>query len=204
MILQITLERMRALAPGADPHIRDAIVATAPAVLARHAFAPVVTRHFFTHMIVESGGFSRLDENLNYSAQRLTQVWPARFPSLDAATPFAHNPRALANKVYGGRMGNVGPDDGWLNRGQGLLQITGAKNLTKLAGILGVTIDVLRAWIFDPAHMLEAAASTFVMLGAVEPAGRDDILGSTKAVNGGTTGLAEREAALRHCMAILT
>lgn len=75
--------------------------------------------------------FAPVQENLNYSAKRLTQVWPSRFPTIAAATPYANNPRALANKVYGGRMGNTGPDDGWLYRGRGLVQITGKDNYAK-------------------------------------------------------------------------
>lgn len=70
-------------------------------------------------------------ENLNYSAKRLTQVWPSRFPSIAAATPYANNPQKLANKVYGGRLGNVNPNDGWDFRGRGFVQITGRDNYAK-------------------------------------------------------------------------
>jgi putative chitinase len=75
--------------------------------------------------------FAPVEENLNYSAKRLTQVWPSRFPTLAAATPYANNPQKLANKVYGGRMGNVGPDDGWRYRGRGFVQVTGKDNYSK-------------------------------------------------------------------------
>lgn len=85
----------------------------------------------------ETGGAMQpVSENLNYSAQRLTQVWPKRFPTLSAAKPYANNPRRLANKVYGDRLGNVDPDDGWLYRGRGLAQITGRANYQKF-GIAG-------------------------------------------------------------------
>ncbi|ANK73723.1 hypothetical protein FA04_14505 [Ensifer adhaerens] len=85
----------------------------------------------------ETGGAMQpVEENLNYSAQRMTQVWPNRFPTVASAKPYANNPRRLANKVYGGRLGNDGPDDGWTYRGRGLAQITGKTNYAKF-GIAG-------------------------------------------------------------------
>lgn len=85
----------------------------------------------------ETGGqFQPVSENLNYSAKRLTEVWPSRFTTLAAAQPFANNPRRLANKVYGGRLGNTGPDDGWMYCGRGLAQITGKTNYAKF-GLAG-------------------------------------------------------------------
>ncbi|MBD9569023.1 hypothetical protein [Ensifer sp. ENS08] len=89
----------------------------------------------------ETGGqFQPVSENLNYSAKRLTEVWPSRFPTLAAAAPYANSPQRLANKVYGGRLGNVDSGDGWLFRGRGLAQITGRENYARF-GIAGVPDD---------------------------------------------------------------
>lgn len=86
----------------------------------------------FAEAYHETGGAMQpVTENLSYSAKRLTQVWPGRFPTLASAQPFANNPRKLANRVYGGRLGNTGDDDGWLFRGRGLAQITGRANYAK-------------------------------------------------------------------------
>ncbi|ACL58930.1 hypothetical protein [Methylobacterium nodulans] len=68
-------------------------------------------------------------ENLNYTtAERIRAVWPSRFPTVASAVPYVRNPQGLANKVYGGRLGNTGPNDGWLFRGMGLVQATGKDN----------------------------------------------------------------------------
>ena len=75
----------------------------------------------------ESNNFKTLEENLNYKPEALMRVWPSRFPDLPTAMKYAHNPDAIANKVYGGRMGN-GPEEtgeGAKYKGRGLIQLTG-------------------------------------------------------------------------------
>lgn len=80
-------------------------------------------------------------ENLNYrSASRIREVWPTRFPTTAAAQMYVGKPEALANKVYGTRMGNLGGNDGWIYRGRGFVQITGRDNYKRAGRELGVDL----------------------------------------------------------------
>lgn len=86
---------------------------------------------FIAQTFAESNYGRQLEENLNYSAERLMQVWPKRFPDMYVAKAFAHKPMLIADKVYGGRMGNREPGDGWRYRGRGYMMLTGRGNYEK-------------------------------------------------------------------------
>lgn len=146
---------------------------------------------FLGQILHESGGLEHMGEALSYSAERLTQVWPARFPTLDAALPYSRNPEALANKVYGGRMGNTEPGDGWLYRGRSPLQITGKDNYRRVGDLMGQDLIGLPGLLEAPHFALEACIAWWEdkipdsMLGDIEKV--------TRRVNGGIHGLAQRE-----------
>jgi putative chitinase len=180
-----------------DPAIVAMIADHADEVFPRYGITTIRRQAcILAHACVETANFSTLEESLNYSAERLHVVWPKRFPTVASAQPFAHNPRALANKVYNGRMGNrAGTDDGWLNRGKGLWQCTGRENIGELATGLKVSIDVASAWLVHPDHALECACALFNLLGVRAAADAGDVKAQRKKVNGGTNGLAEVEAA---------
>lgn len=91
-------------------------------------------------------------ENLSYTTpERLMAVWPTRFASTEAARPFLHNPRKLANLVYDGRLGNrPGSDDGYRFRGGGLSQLTGRDNYRKAARAVGADLVARPEVLSDP------------------------------------------------------
>lgn len=95
-------------------------------------------------MIANCGAESRfklVEENLNYSPERLMQVWPRRFPNIGATQGFAHNPRQLANAVYGGRMGNrPNTPDGFDFRGRSWPQLTGRGAYDDVGKITGLPL----------------------------------------------------------------
>ena len=147
----------------------------------------------------ESSGFARLVESLDYSsAARLCAVWPRRFPTIDSALPYVRRPRELGDCVYGGRMGNRAPGDGYLYRGRGALQITGAAAYDAAGTALG--IDLLRSpeLLEQPRIAALSAAWYWAAHGLNACADRGDVAAETRIINGGLTGL-EQRAALSRC-----
>lgn len=151
----------------------------------------------------ETGGHARFVERLSYGAQRLTEVWPNRFPTLEAALPFERNPEALANHVYGGRMGNLHPGDGWRFRGRGLLQVTGRDNYARLALATGRPIEELPAWMETHGGAAESAVRWWAWRGCNAIADTGDIEALRRAVNGGAIGLADVRARYEAALNIL-
>jgi putative chitinase len=149
--------------------------------------------HFLAQVLHETGGLRAIVENLNYSAPRLLEVWPARFPSLAEAVPFAHNSRALANKTYGGRMGNVGANDGWRYIGRGLLQLTGRDNYQRVGSALGLDFLGYPTSVLDPENSLRVAGEVWWKAQCNIFADADDL----ESITGGLTGLAERRVWLQ-------
>ena len=137
----ITLQDLREFAPAGSPTMLVAIVEHWHFATEAGIETPLRISHLMAQLYVESAGFRSSEENLRYSAKRLMAVWPKRFPALAAAERYAFNPEALANQVYGGRMGNTERGDGWKYRGRGPKQITGRDNYRLIGGILGLDLE---------------------------------------------------------------
>lgn len=149
-------------------------------------------RNFLAQTLHETMLLEKLEENLNYSAERLMKVWPGRFPTLASARPYARNPEALANKVYGGRMGNVDPGDGWLYRGRGIPHVTGKTNYALVEKVSGLPVLKNPGLLSQPLPALQAGIAWW------ERSIPDAILGDpervSEAVNGGRNGMDDRIA----------
>jgi putative chitinase len=142
----------------------------------------------------ESGGFKQLNENLNYSAKGLVATWPSRFPNLEYAAEFERNPEKIANKVYGGRMGNNEDGDGWRYHGRGLIQLTGKDNYANCGSGLGVDLLSNPDWVATPEYAALSAGWFWNKKGLNALADDNDIETMTKRINGGTIGLEDRKA----------
>ena len=139
MPVQVTIEQIVRLAPSIRSSHREAF-RLGQAVFDTFGISESALRvaHFMAQILHESGAFTVQFENLYYSPQRLPKVWPKRFKPNGPLDPakYAYNPQKLANEVYGGRMGNIGPNDGFTYRGRGLLQLTGRDSYAEATAIL--------------------------------------------------------------------
>lgn len=153
-------------------------------------------QHFLAQCAHESGGFTKLSENLNYSADALCRLWPARFPG-DVADAYARQPQKIANRVYGGRMGNgdEASGEGWRYRGRGLIQLTGRENYGKASqAIFGdLTLIVDPDQVAEPRAATLSAAWFWQSHACNELADADDLDGITRRINGGLNGIGDRQ-----------
>jgi putative chitinase len=170
------------------------------AAMKYYKMTPERAAHFFAQTNHESGGFLKFSENLNYGAKGLRGIFGKYFPTDQMAVAYERKPEKIANKVYGGRMGN-GPEssgDGWKYRGRGALQLTGKDNYKALATYLGKPEILTNPDLVATDYIFESAIWFFDKnkLWDICDKGVSDatILAITKKINGGTHGLDDRSA----------
>jgi len=179
-------------------HIPDAVIAMIPAVAQKFQIDSALRlAHFLAQCGHESGGFRLTKENLNYSAKGLNGIFKKYFPTLESALPYERKPDKIANKVYGGRMGN-GPEasgDGAKFCGRGYIQLTGKDNYTAFGKSIGEDVCA-NPQVVAEKYALLSAAWFFNKNGLHKMAdgGSSDavVTSITKRVNGGTIGLPDR------------
>ena len=154
----------------------------------------------------ECNHFKTLEENLNYRAETLHQLWPQRFPTMEIANAYAHQPSRIANKVYGGRMGNRDEQsgDGFRFHGRGLIQLTGHDSYYHCGQALGVDLVANPDLVATPKYAALSAGWFWSTHNLNAAAAAEDWTKVTKIINGGTFGIEERVALTKHAIAVLS
>ena len=179
-------------------HVPDAVIAQIPEVMDKFQInTPLRLCHFLSQCGHESGNFKAVNENLNYGAKGLRGIFPKYFPTDALAAEYERKPEKIANKIYGGRMGN-GPEatgEGYKFRGRGYIQLTGkdnysafdkvvAENILETPDLVATKYPLLSAaWFWNSRKLNEIADK-----GATTA----EVTAITKKVNGGTIGLDDR------------
>jgi putative chitinase len=175
----------------------DAVLAQIPGAAAEfNITSNLRLAHFLAQCALESMNFTATVENLNYSAQRLLQIFPKYFKNVDV-NAYARNPQKIGSRVYANRMGNgdEASEDGFKFRGRGYIQLTGKNNYTSFSQFVGEDC-VASPDLVATKYPLASAAFFFNSnnIWAICDQGASDaiVTSVTKRVNGGTHGLAER------------
>jgi putative chitinase len=163
---------------------------------------PLRLAHFLAQCAHESGNFTAVKENLNYSADGLRKIFGKYFPTDALAAQYARQPEKIANRVYASRMGNgdEASGDGFKFRGRGYIQLTGKENYTAFDKI--VEEDILaNPDLVATKYPLLSAAFFFNKNGLWAICDKGDSIDVvtmvTKRVNGGTHGIEDRIAKFR-------
>jgi putative chitinase len=193
----ITLRLLQQIAPKTKKEVLEAYVSPLNAVCKQYG---ILDNHkriaaFLAQVAHESGGFNFTKENLNYSAKALQTVFKKYFPTEKDAIAYERKPEQIANRVYANRMGNNDEQsgDGWKYRGRGLIQLTGKDNYTKFAESMKKTLTETVTYLETHEGAVTSAAWFWNRNKLNEFCDKDDFVGLTKRINGGTNGLEDRK-----------
>jgi len=156
----------------------------------------------------ESSDLTRLKENLNYSVEGLMTTFGRHRISDADARQYGRrkghpaDQEAIATLIYGGEwgadnLGNTQPGDGYLYIGRGPIQLTGRYNYRRFADATGLILQPDR---LSSIPRYGAMSAAWFWVTNVTQGG--DVISTTKDVNGGTNGLADRTKRYQRIVAV--
>jgi len=159
----------------------------------------------------ESGNFRVLQENLNYRAATLLKLFPRTQRRTWGFTPeeaadYERQPKRIANRIYGNRMGNrdEASGDGYRFRGRGCIQLTGSANYHHAGQALGVDLIMEPDLVATPQYAALTAGWFWNTQKLNDLAEAGDWTRLTKKINGGTIGLEDRKKHINQALAVLS
>jgi putative chitinase len=188
MPLTVTAADLKRFAPKAKKEYSDALLGNLE-LLAGAGILDTAFRlcHFLAQCGAETAGLTVLRESLKYTPNRLKVIFPKRFRSADDGllAELVKDPVALADAVYGGRMGNrKGTSDGYDFRGGGFLQVTGRANVTAYCKELGIPVDA--SVLDDHVITLQMAILAWANGNCNDWADKNNLLRISKVINTGS------------------
>jgi putative chitinase len=151
-----------------------------------------------------------MEENLNYRAATLLKLFPKTPKRAWGFTPeeaaaYEKQPKRIANRIYGNRMGNrdEASGDGWRFRGSGFLQLTGHSNFYHAGKALGVDFVMEPELVRTPKYAAQTAGWFWQTHKINQHADGRDFVTMTKRINGGTIGLDDRIKHINQALAVL-
>jgi putative chitinase len=185
----LTEAMIRRLAPRARDDYAAALVDGGPVFAQWEINTPNRLAAFLATCLAETGGLTIVQENTTYTtAQRIAKVWPSRF-SVSSAARYVRQPEALAEVVYGGRMGNqrngVGDGDGYRYRGRGFVQTTGRDGYERMGRLVGLPLGEKPELLDDPVNSLKAACAECAKFNTYADRGEKGFFAYSNGINRG-------------------
>ena len=205
--MELTLDQLKQLLPK-NPYVNHWHNALTQLLPDYEINTPRRVAAFVAQCSHESAGFTALKENLNYRWQTLRKLFPKYFPTDELAQQYASLPNkqeAIANRIYGSRMGN-GPEetgDGYRFCGRGLIQLTGRQNYTWFAASLDITVEEASEYLSTFEGAAQSACWFWETNKLNQWADAGDMVTLTKRINGGTIGLDDRIKHYEHALHVL-
>jgi putative chitinase len=193
-MMKVTMTQLDGITKNPGLKDKDVVLATLNEVIEKYVIdTKQRLSHFLAQLCHESGNLKVLSENLNYSAERLLQVFPKYFNKSNV-NQYARKHEKIANRVYCNRMGN-GTElsgDGWKYRGRGYIQLTGKDNYRLFGKLINVDLLTNPDLAAQPKYAMLIAGAYWNYKKLNQYADADDITTITKKINGGTNGLSDR------------
>ena len=158
----------------------------------------------------ECNNFKTLEENLMYRAETLLKLFPKTPKRAWGFTPeeakaYERQPKRIANRIYGNRMGNrdEASGDGYRFRGSGWLQLTGHDNFYHAGKACGVDFVMQPDLVRTAQYAAISAGWYWATHNCNQIAESGDWLALTKRINGGTIGYEDRVKHTEQALAVL-
>lgn len=205
--MELTLEQLKQLLPK-NPYVSHWHNALSQLLPDYEINTPKRIAAFIAQCSHESGGFTALEENLNYRPATLRKLFGKYFPTDSLAEAYCKMPNkqeAIANRVYASRMGNGDEHsgDGFKYKGRGLIQLTGRNNYQAFADSLEISPEEASEYMRTFEGAAQSACWFWESNNLNQWADKGDIVTLTKRINGGTIGLEDRIKHYEHALHVL-
>jgi len=160
---------------------------------------------FMGQFSYECNNFKSLEENLNYKPETLMKLWPKRFPTMQDAQVYAHQPEKIANHIYQLRMGNrdEASGDGWRFRGSAICQLTGHDNFYHAGKDLGIDLVMNPDLARTPKWAAPIGGWFWSTHGCNQLAQNNEFDKLTERINGGLFGAEERVEKIKQFLKVM-
>lgn len=202
--MTVTLEQLVAIMPTARSRIGKYLPYINRFLDEFHINTPKRLQHYLAQIAHESGELNNIEENLNYSADRLLVVFPKYF-NRGNVSEYARNPKKIGNRVYANRMGNgnEASGDGYNYRGRGIIMLTGRSNYEAYKRYCGYDLIARPSLLAQPLGAVRSSMWFWEKSGCNILADADNIMQITKKINGGYIGLEERKKYLARAKKVI-